>query len=210
MNIIIPACGEGKRFKQAGYKEPKHLIPVLGKPMIERVVDSIKPSIPYNLQIITQESLGRKTKGAVETVLCGEITSAPLLIANCDQIVQLDIDKFIGTNLDGNIAVFKSDNPHHSYVKVKNNIITDIKEKEVISNHAVSGVYYFRNGISFKNCAKEVMRKSIKYNGEYYVSSVIAEMVKRGYKLKITETKTAILGTPSELQLFEVGQGIKL
>ena len=39
MQIIIPMAGTGERFKKAGYKEPKPLIEVDGKPMIEHVVN---------------------------------------------------------------------------------------------------------------------------------------------------------------------------
>lgn len=172
--------------------------------MIDRVVDSISPVSEHTLQIITQESLGKETGGAVETILNAEITKDPLLIANCDQLVKIDINKFINTDLDGNLAIFKSQNPAHSYVKVKKGIITGIKEKEVISPHAVSGVYFFKDGLKFKKIAKKIVADGIKYNDEFYVSSVIKEMVEQGFKLGVQNCLTAVLGTPEDLQRFEV------
>lgn len=43
IDIIIPMAGRGKRFKDAGFSEPKPLIDVKGKPMIERVVENLTP-----------------------------------------------------------------------------------------------------------------------------------------------------------------------
>jgi NDP-sugar pyrophosphorylase family protein len=40
-HIIIPCCGEGKRFKDQGYKEPKPLIPVGGRRMLDWVLDVV-------------------------------------------------------------------------------------------------------------------------------------------------------------------------
>jgi len=39
MKIIIPMSGIGKRFVEAGYKDPKPLIIVEGKPIIEHIVN---------------------------------------------------------------------------------------------------------------------------------------------------------------------------
>ena len=44
MTIIIPMAGEGSRFRDAGYQLPKALVPVSGKPMIVRVLESLPPS----------------------------------------------------------------------------------------------------------------------------------------------------------------------
>ena len=41
LNVLIPMAGAGIRFKQAGYELPKPLIPILGKPMIEKAMESL-------------------------------------------------------------------------------------------------------------------------------------------------------------------------
>ena len=38
VQIVLPMTGLGKRFRDAGYTDPKPLIDVDGKPMIEHVV----------------------------------------------------------------------------------------------------------------------------------------------------------------------------
>lgn len=43
MLIYIPMAGFGERYRRAGHREPKPLIPVEGRPMIERVVEGFGP-----------------------------------------------------------------------------------------------------------------------------------------------------------------------
>ena len=43
VQFVIPMAGAGSRFQKAGYKLPKPLIPVLGKPMIQLVVENLTP-----------------------------------------------------------------------------------------------------------------------------------------------------------------------
>lgn len=46
MLIFIPMAGRGERFRRAGHRLPKPLIPVEGRPMIERVVAGFGPLRP--------------------------------------------------------------------------------------------------------------------------------------------------------------------
>lgn len=58
MILLIPIGGIGKRFKDAGYKYPKPLVNVMGKPILYWLLDSIDISnvdliyIPYNNELI--------------------------------------------------------------------------------------------------------------------------------------------------------------
>jgi HAD superfamily hydrolase (TIGR01509 family) len=95
MNIIIPLGGKGERFKNNGYNEPKPLITIFEKKMIEYVIDNINVTendvifIIYNnsldahnfCDIITRKYLNKcinikfikvnDTKGAAETLFIG-------------------------------------------------------------------------------------------------------------------------------------------
>jgi NDP-sugar pyrophosphorylase family protein len=222
INIIIPAAGSGQRFVDAGYDKPKPLIEVAGLPMLEQVIRNIIPKSPSKFIIIhrldadTWENdvhvwlkLDKPTRGALDTLMYA-IKYVPesegLLLANCDQLVDFDVDDFIKSakDKDGALVTFKSNKPHHSYVKTNDKgIITSIVEKEVISNQAVTGVYYFKHAADFFIAAEQVIASDLRTKGEFYVSSAIDLMVKDGYKLGIYEAPSAMLGTPEELQLFE-------
>jgi len=120
MNIIIPIGGIGQRFKDEGYLMPKPLINVLGKPMINRVIDSLNVTdddciyIVYNNQLkefnfeslikfyfpkksIKFIALNHLTKGAAETVLycLNTLSNVELnknfLLVDCDTFYTDDI-----------------------------------------------------------------------------------------------------------------------
>jgi dTDP-glucose pyrophosphorylase len=136
INIVIPMAGLGSRFATAGYQKPKPFIDVLGRPMIERVMENINLTdsrfiligrkehfIQENIlidQIKTRypntEFIGidKLTEGTACTVLYAKKfidNDDALLIANSDQIVDVSINSFLedclNRNLDGSILTFK-------------------------------------------------------------------------------------------------------
>ncbi|MEY4371016.1 MAG: hypothetical protein RIQ48_732 [Pseudomonadota bacterium] len=223
LNVLIPMAGDGKRFSDAGYNKPKPFIQINGKRMVEIVLENIVPknvnkiilitrrnhntreelkNSNYNLQIIELEKL---TGGSIQTILYAEeeIQNHSLIVANCDQKINFDVNDFITKckHLDGGIVTFKSKSPNHSYVKVnKNNIALTIIEKEVISDLAVSGVYYFKKASQFIEASKIVIKNNITQKGEFYISSALKIMIEKGLKLGVYNTESIILGTPEELQ----------
>ena len=75
MIIIIPLGGRGERFKKLGYKQPKALIHVFGKPILFWLLDSIKDSIedthiiiPYNQEYVNYRLEGLLKKNLVSTI----------------------------------------------------------------------------------------------------------------------------------------------
>ena len=151
INIVIPMAGMGKRFVDAGYKDPKPFIDVLGKPMIQHVIENLnmkearftliarKEHVQnygglisslqkkFPLSLITIDKL---TEGTACTVLFARKiinTSEPLLIANSDQIVDFNCQDFIddarSRGLDGSILTFidAERNPKWSFAKTDDN-----------------------------------------------------------------------------------------
>lgn len=223
LNIVIPMAGRGQRFIDAGYKLPKPLIDVLGKSMIERVMDNLKPSCNHRFILIAQKDdrigdhlvmgqldkiieLTQTTDGAVCTILKARRfinNDHPLLLANCDQLANIDIDEMI-SDLNA-IAIFPSNKPHHSYIQFdKNRIVTEIIEKKVISNHAVTGIYYFAKGSDFVKAADQIIKSDNRTLGEFYVSTVLEYLIQHKHQFRAIDSECAILGTPEELQLFQM------
>jgi NDP-sugar pyrophosphorylase family protein len=223
INVLIPMAGEGQRFKEAGFDKPKPFIQINGRKMVEMVIDNITPVnvnevilitrthhnckeelniSPYKLNII---ELDAPTEGSLQTILHAEsfIKDNELVLANCDQKIVFDVNDFIlkCKQFDGGLITFTSTNPHHSYVQINNEgIITDIIEKEVISNIAVAGIYYFKDASSFIEASKEVIKSNIRQKGEFYVSSALKLMINNGFKLSIYDAPSIMLGTPEELK----------
>ena len=71
-----------------------------------------------------------------------------------------------------------------SFVKIVNDLVVQTAEKNPISNHAIAGFYYFKNGIDFINGAFNVIRYDDNYNGNYFTSAVYNQLILAGKKIK--------------------------
>lgn len=224
VNLVIPAAGKGQRFKDAGYETPKPLIDIHGESMISRVIKNFRPRTDHRVILIARSDaphlsadtgveiidLAYDTEGAVSTVLEAEKyigREDPLIIANCDQLILgFDVNDFMAKAADCSVAVFPSDVPHHSYVKEENGLVTEVAEKQVISNKAVGGVYFYRKSKYFFDNARRMIKKDIRVNGEFYTTPVFNEIIADRLNVNTYEVPLAsqqILGTPAELQEFE-------
>ena len=209
MNIIIPLCGIGKRFQDAGYDLPKPLIEVMGKTMIEHVLDRLDVSPEDRITIIYHDSLeeyqfstriharyprimlislNKRTEGAAETILHGIqriITHGvhlQTLLIDCDTLYHLPIlGRLRGLSANATICFEDQEsNPIYSYVRVTNGRITEIKEKERISPYANTGAYFFQNIYELKQHCHHIIQQNQRYKNEYYMSCVIQHMIETG------------------------------
>jgi len=231
LNILIPMAGAGSRFQKAGYKLPKPLIDVLGEPMIKRVVDSLniegnyifivqkEHREKYNLDIILNLIVPKckiiEVDGITEGAACTTLLAKqyinndnPLIIANSDQYIEWDSVNFMyrmnEQNIDGGILIFTADNPKWSFVKTNNlGYVTEVAEKNPISNQATVGIYYWSKGSNYVSCAESMISKNIRVNNEFYVCPVYNESILNGDKIKTYIVKNMCgLGTPEDLDNF--------
>ena len=230
LNVLIPMAGAGSRFEQAGYTFPKPLIDVEGKPMIQVVVDNL--NIDANFIFIVQKSHREKynldtllnlitpgckivevdgvTEGAaVTTLLAKEYINndAPLLMANSDQFLVWDSNDFMykmnESEADGGIVTFTATHPKWSFAKVENGYVTEVAEKNPISDIATVGVYYWAKGSDYVKYAEQMIDKNIRVNNEFYVCPVFNEAINGGKKIKTFHIdKMWGLGTPEDLRYF--------
>ena len=232
LNIVIPMAGRGSRFARAGYELPKPLIDVKGVPMIECVARNLMPQCEHRFIFICQQEhldkyvLARKldsiaagcivvtvdhiTEGAACTVLLAEKyinNENPLMIANSDQFVDICIDDYLAVlkQNDGLIMTMPADNPKWSFIQYDDNgYVTLVREKEVISNEATVGIYNYSKGSDFVKYAKQMIKKNIRVNNEFYVAPVYNEMIEAGKKIVFKNIGDRMhgLGTPEDLERF--------
>lgn len=211
LNIVVPMAGRGSRFANVGYKLPKPLIEVHGRPMIEFVTHNIAPSEEYRfIYLCLQEHLDKYnlekrlkeieptcivvpvdhvTEGAACTVLLAEKyidNDDAMMIANSDQYVDIDINDYLKAmgSHDGLIMTMFADDPKWSFIKYDDNgFVTMVREKEVISNEATVGIYNFAHGSDFVKYAHQMIDKNIRVNNEFYVAPVYNEMIEAGAKI---------------------------
>ena len=201
-NVAIPAAGDGERFKAAGYEVPKPFIPINGKCMIEHVIDNVaRPQdnvilicrsehalhIPESIMArpnVLFKFLPHRTEGTACTLLSVRQwidNDDELIIANADQYVDYDRNEFEQNcaSFEAVIQTFQADHPKWSYARVNEGGIkvVEVAEKRVISEHATTGVYYFRRGSDFCLGADVMIGKDIRVNGEFYTCPVFNELV---------------------------------
>jgi dTDP-glucose pyrophosphorylase len=215
LNIVIPMAGAGSRFAKAGFADPKPLIPVFGKPMIQLVIDNLTPACDHQFIFICQrthvkeyglrEKLARFAPGAelieidglTEGAACTVLKAAdlidsqnPLMIANSDQYVDTNINQYLaiesGRHLDGLIMTMKATHPKWSFAATDDaGFVTLVAEKDPISDDATVGIYNFAHGADFVLAANQMIAKGLRVNGEFYVAPVYNEMIGRGAKIGI-------------------------
>jgi len=133
-----------------------------------------------------------------------------IIFADSDNIFNTDdVKNFITTmrnrNLSGGLLTFNSDNPCFSYAKVdENGAFIETKEKEVISNHAIAGMYYFKNLAEFKDAVIDLIIENDLAKGEFYMSNVYNHLKKFTNKIGIFDIKHFdCVGTPEQLERYK-------
>ena len=112
--------------------------------------------------------------------------------------------KFISTNVDGGILTFKATHPKWSYAKLNDSgFVTEVAEKNPISDNATVGIYYWKKGKDYVKSAEEMIENDIRVNNEFYVCPVYNQAIERNKKIKISEVeKMWGIGTPEDLENF--------
>jgi dTDP-glucose pyrophosphorylase len=231
LNVLIPMAGAGSRFEQAGYTFPKPLIEVKGKPMIQVVVENLnldanyiyvvqkahraKYNLDTLLNLITPGCTIVEADGLTEGAACTALlakkhinTDAPLFFANSDQFVEWDSNEFMykmnETQADGGIVTFKATHPKWSFAKIdENGLVTEVAEKNPISDIATVGYYFWKHGSDFVKYAERMIEKDIRVNGEFYVCPVFNQAIEDSKRIRVFNTAGMWgLGTPEDLNYY--------
>lgn len=203
-------AGAGSRFAVAGYSDPKPLISVHGVPMIQLVIENLKPAQDHRFIFICQEEHVRKydlakklnrwapgcevirlqqlTEGAACSVLCARSLiddHHELMIANADQYIGVSMTQYFNAmrarGLDGQIMTMTASDPKWSFIGISDqDLVRVVVEKTVISNEATTGIYNFRRGRDFVRAAESMISQGLRVNGEFYVAPVYNQLIREG------------------------------
>ncbi|WP_340064241.1 sugar nucleotidyltransferase [Ascidiimonas aurantiaca] len=211
MKIIVPMAGRGSRLRPHTLTVPKPLIPIAGKPIVQRLVEDIAGVLKEDLEeiaFIIHKDFGKdvekqlleiaeklNTKGTIyyqdqplgtgHAIMCAkESLSGPCVIAYADTLFKAHFN--LDISADSVIWVKKVINPE-AYGVVQLNpegAITALveKPKEKVSDLAVIGIYYFKKGEELKAELQEVLEKNIIHGGEYQINDGIKGMMRKGKK----------------------------
>ena len=232
VNILLPIAGNGKRFSDVGYALPKPLIFIEEerKTILQKSMESVNIEDANLIFIVRQEHINEfaldeflkdkfgqevniipvdyETEGAVCSCLLAEKyinNDDPLVIFTPDCYFEPRFDaNIVDSVYDGVVAVFSSNSNAHSYVILnEEGFVTNAAEKEVISNNAVGGLYFYKRGNDFVKYANQMIEENRKVKGEYYICPVYNFFIKDGKKIGIDKnSKHVILGTPADLEKY--------
>ncbi|TAF66987.1 MAG: nucleotidyltransferase [Cytophagales bacterium] len=211
MKIIIPMAGMGKRMRPHTLTIPKPLVPIAGKPIVQRLVEDIVKvcstpadeiafiisphfgeAVEQKLQQIAQ-AVGAKGSifyqeeplGTAHAILAAkEALKGNLVVAFADTLFKADF--MMDTQSEATIWVQKVEDPSAFGVIKMNDKgeITDFveKPKEFVSDLAIIGIYYFKNGEQLREELQYLLDNNIKEKGEYQLTNALENMKQKGVK----------------------------
>ena len=161
-------------------------------------------------------SVLKTTRGAVETCLMAESAIADddaIIVMDCDlefrskeflRIIKSILSEPVEMSNGGALVSFESDQPKYSYAELgEDGLVKRTAEKEVISNHALCGAYFFSTGKEFKQIAHRLLDELEFKKPEYYVSLLYNYMLERGEKVYLAPMEEYYsYGTPEELKRY--------
>lgn len=210
MKIIVPMAGMGKRMRPHTLTVAKPLIPVAGKPVVQWLVEDITRVCGQKVDEIAYvvgrfgkeneekllriaEQLGAKGSlhyqdealGTAHAILCAKSAlKGPVTVAFADTLFRADFS--LDGSKDGIVWVQSVENPSaFGVVKTdQNGIITDFieKPKTFVSDKAIIGIYYFRDGENLCNELQYLIDNNIRGNNEYQLTDALENMKKKGVR----------------------------
>jgi glucose-1-phosphate thymidylyltransferase len=210
MRIIVPMAGMGKRMRPHTLTIPKPLIPIAGKPIVQRLVEDIAKVCGQKVEEVAfiigrfgketekrlidiAASVGAKGTiyyqdeplGTAHAILCAKDSlKGDLVVAFADTLFKADFK--MDSSKDGIIWVQKVEDPKpFGVVKVDaSGHITDFVEKPetFVSDLAIIGIYYFKDGEYLKKELQYLIDNDIKDKGEYQLTNALDNMKNKGSK----------------------------
>ena len=175
---------------------------------IKNIMNEKYPNVKYDL-VYLQNTTG----GQAETVLHAKHLIDPessLIIYNIDtHFVSTRLKSKILTlkneKIDGILGCFESNDENLSFVKLnQDGFVSQIKEKEKISNLASTGLYIFSSAKQFIETTEEIIENDIKVKDEFFISGIYERLLKSGKKFVVDLAEEFIpFGTPEDIKKFE-------
>ncbi len=206
-------AGRGSRLRPHTLTVPKPLIPIGGKPIVQRLVEDIAKVAGENIDEIAfiigdfgaeveesllkiAEKLGAKGSiyvqdkplGTAHAIKCAEQSmQGDVVVAFADTLFRADFE--LDTNSDGVIWVKAVEDPSaFGVVKLDNEgYITDFveKPKEFVSDLAIIGIYYFKSAEKLMEEINYIMDNNISEGGEFQLTTALENLRQKGAKFSL-------------------------
>ena len=209
MKIIVPMAGRGSRLRPHTLTVPKPLIPIAGKPIVQRLVEDIVSvcgdkkvdeiafiigdfgeQVEADLKKVA-ENLGAKGSiyyqdkplGTAHAIHCAaDSMDDEIVVAFADTLFRADFT--LDTDADSVIWVKQVDDPSAFGVVqfddngTINNFVE--KPKEFVSDSAIIGIYYFKDGPGLRKELKYILDNDLRPSGEYQLTDALSALMNQG------------------------------
>ncbi|MCU0441903.1 MAG: sugar phosphate nucleotidyltransferase [Bacteroidia bacterium] len=213
MKIIVPMAGMGKRMRPHTLTVPKPLIPVGGKPIVQKIIEDLEevcgegieevayiihPSFGKAVEqtlVEVAQKLGAKgticyqeeALGTAHAIMCAkESLSGNVLVVFADTLFKAGFK--LDRSKDGIIWVQQIEDPSQfGVVKLNaNGVITDFIEKPqtFVSDLAIIGIYYFKDGENLRNELQYLLDNDIREKGEFQLTNALENMKAKGMQFE--------------------------
>ena len=213
MKIIVPMAGMGKRMRPHTHTTAKPLLPIAGKPIVQRLVEDLAKVAGEPVEevaFVTNPAFGSAVEaqlvsiakgvgakgtihyqsealGTAHAILCAQSAlSGRVIVAFADTLFRADMK--LDDDCDGVIWVNKVEDPRaFGVVKLDDKgIITEFVEKpqEFVSDLAIIGIYYFKDGERLRSEMQYLIDNDIRDKGEYQLTNAMEHMKQKGARFK--------------------------
>ena len=180
---------------------------------------SRKFSLKKLLQIVCgQNATIIERNGETQGALCSALLAydvfnfdAPLIIANSDMVVASDLFEdyltFETDQCSAGVWTFNSIHPRWSYIVPEEpGVVVQCFEKDVMSNIAIAGLYYFKEARLFIDSAENAILSDAHVDGNFYVSETLNQIILSGGRVRyLTKPSANVFSfhTPKSIREYE-------
>ena len=201
-----------RQFKSQ-FKNPKFIFVIDSQDVVKFSLDKIISLIAgSDVQVVIKNA---KTSGALCSCLLAIDAidqERPLIISNSDQIIECGLANIIQYFTDNcataGVASFQSVHPRWSYITCdESNLVAQAFEKDVRSNQAIAGFYYYQTAREFVESAKKVIVNDSSVEGAYFISSTLNEIILNGGRVMhspVPSNSYHSFFSPSKIKEFEL------
>jgi glucose-1-phosphate thymidylyltransferase len=205
MKVLIPLAGFGTRLRPHTYTKPKPLVNVAGKPVLGHILDKlvgldleevifitgylgdkIADYVSANYSFPTRYFEQKELNGQSPAIyLAREHLQGPCYVIFVDTIFEADLTA-APTDVDGIIYTKEVPDPRRFGVAVtEGGFVTKLieKPKQPVSNQAMIGIYYFREGQDLISAIRQQLSRNIQTQGEYYLADAVQLMIDSGARM---------------------------
>ncbi len=237
-------AGRGSRLRPHTLTTPKPLVPIAGKPIVQWLIEMLSQGLdePFEEIAFVIGDFGEEVKGQLKEVArsvgsrpsifyqeeplgpahaihCARpVITGPTMVALADTLFITDFS--FDQESEGVIWTQKVKNPENFGVVKTNSegVITEFVEKspKFVSDQAIVGIYYFRDGDNFRKKLDYLLENKIREKGEYQITTVLELLKNDGLKFKTASidewldcgNKEAIIHTNERILDTQIGANI--